>query len=115
MGVYRKYGNKKVIVDGKEFDSKAEARRYKELVFEEKVGNIRDLNLQPVFLLQDKFKYNGKTERAIKYIANFEYFDILRNTYVVEDVNGVETEAFKIKRKLFLKLYGDKYVFKIVK
>ncbi len=30
-------------------------------------------------------------------------------------LRGVETVAFKIKRKLFLKQYGDKYNFKIVR
>ena len=100
---YRKYGNRKTVVDGIKFDSRAEA------------GVIRDLVLQPEFLLQDKFKHKGKTERAVKYTADFKYFDILRGVYIVEDVKGVETEAFKIKRKLFLKRYGGAYDFEIVK
>ena len=100
---YRKYSNKKTISDGIKFDSRAEARRYKELVLAQKAGIIRDLELQPEFLLQDKFKYNGKTERAVKYIADFKYFDVSKGVYVVEDVKGVQTEVFKIKRKLFLK------------
>ena len=112
---YRKYSNKKTVIDGIKFDSKAEARRYKELVIAQKAGIIRDLELQPEFLLQDKFKYDDKIQRAIKYIADFKYFDISKYDYVVEDVKGVETEAFKIKRKLFLKMYGDKYIFKIIK
>lgn len=115
MAVYRKYGNRKTVVDDIKFDSKAEGRRYKELKLLEKLGVIRDLKLQPEFLLQDKFKYNGKTERAIKYIADFKYFDINKGRFVVEDVKGVETETFKIKRKLFLKQYGMEYDFEIVK
>lgn len=112
---YRKYGNRKTVVNGIKFDSKAEAERYKELKLLEKAKLIEDLILQPEFLLQDKFKYNGRTERAVKYIADFKYFDVARGVYVVEDVKGVETEAFKIKRKLFLKRYGEKYVFEIVR
>ncbi len=112
---YRKYGNRKTVVDGIKFDSKAEAERYKELKLLEKAGLIKNLILQPEFLLLDKFKYNGKTERAIKYIADFKYFDVARGVYVVEDVKGVETEVFKIKRKLFLKQYGGEYVFEIVR
>lgn len=112
---YRKYGNRKTVVDGKEFDSKAEAERYKELRLMEKADIIKDLVLQPEFLLQDKFRYKGKTERAVKYIADFKYFDVKKSVYVVEDVKGVETEVFKIKRKLFLKQYGDEYDFEIVK
>ena len=112
---YRKYGNRKTVVDGIEFDSKAEAERYEELRLMEKAGKIKDLILQPEFLLQDKFKHKGKTERAVKYIADFKYFDVSRGVYVVEDVKGVETEAFKIKRKLFLKRYGGEYDFEIVR
>lgn len=112
---YRKYGNRKTVVNGIKFDSKAEAERYKELKLLEKAGLIKSLILQPEFLLQDKFKYNGRTERAVKYIADFKYFDVARGVYVVEDVKGVETEAFKIKRKLFLKRYGEKYIFEIVR
>lgn len=112
---YKKYGNRKTIVNGIKFDSKAEAERYRELRLLEKAGEIKDLILQPEFLLQDKFRYNGKTERAVKYIADFKYFDIAKGVYVVEDVKGVETEAFRIKRKLFLKQYGGEYDFEIVK
>lgn len=112
---YRKYGNRKTVVGGKEFDSKAEAKRYEELEFMESAGKIKALELQPEFLLQDKFRYRGKTERAVKYIADFKYFDVEKGVYVVEDVKGVETEVFKIKRKLFLKKYGDEYDFKIVR
>ena len=112
---YRKYGNRKTVVDGIKFDSSVEAKRYKELRLMEKARLIKDLVLQPEFLLQDKFRYNGKTERAVKYIADFKYYDVKKCVYVVEDVKGVETEAFKIKRKLFLKKYGDEYDFEIVK
>ena len=85
---YRKYGNRKTVIDGIKFDSKAEAERYKELKILEKAGLIKKLILQPEFLLQDKFKYNGKTERAVKYIADFKYFDVAKGVYVVEDVKG---------------------------
>ena len=80
---YRKYGNRKTVVDGIKFDSGAEAGRYKELRLMEKAGAIKDLILQPEFLLQDKFKHKGKTERAVKYIADFKYFDVSRGVYVV--------------------------------
>lgn len=112
---YRKYGNKKTVVDGIEFDSKIEAIRYKELKLQEKLGMISDLELQPEFLLQEKFRAYGKTEREIKYIADFKYFDKCRKRVVVEDVKGVETAVFKLKRKLFLKRYGNDYDFKIIK
>lgn len=108
---YRKYKAKKVVVDGITFDSKKEAGRYQELKLLERAGVIKGLVLQPRFLLQDKFKYKGKTERKIEYIADFKYLDTKTGKIVVEDVKGYPTETYKLKRKLFLKQYGDKFEF----
>lgn len=94
-----KYKNKKVQIDMYVFDSIAESRRYKELALLEKAGEIENLQLQPKFLLQDSFKKNGKTYRKIEYIADFMYEE--KGKAVVEDVKGMETKEFKIKRKLF--------------
>ena len=107
-----KYRNKKVIVDGEEFDSKKEGNRYKELRLLERVGEISNLELQPRFLLQDKFRYDNKGYRKIEYIADFKYIDKDGNV-VVEDVKseGTATPVYKIKKKLFLKKYGHKYKF----
>lgn len=98
---FNKYRNNKVIVDDIEFDSKKEANRYKELKLLEKYGKINDLKLQPKFLLQESFKKNGKTYRAIHYIADFSYYDIENKNYVVEDTKGMKTEVYKLKKKMF--------------
>jgi len=98
-----KYNAKKVIVDGIKFDSGKEAERYLELKLLEKKGIISNLILQPKFLLQESFEYKGKKERAIFYIADFEY--IQNGKRIVEDVKGVKTDVYKLKRKLFLKKY----------
>ncbi len=108
---YRKYKAKKAIVDGITFDSKKEAGRYQELKLLERAGAVKGLVLQPRFLLQDKFKYKGKTERKIEYIADFEYMDTKTGKVVIEDVKGYKTDVYKLKRKLFLKQYGDKFEF----
>lgn len=100
-----KYKNKKVQVDMYVFDSIAESRRYKELALLEKAGEIDNLQLQPKFLLQDSFKKNGKTYRKIEYIADFMYEE--KGKVIVEDVKGMETKEFKIKRKLFEYKYPD--------
>ncbi len=100
-----KYRNKKVQIDCYVFDSIAESKRYKELVLFEKAGEIENLQLQPKFLLQESFKKNGKTYRKIEYIADFMYEE--NGQVIVEDVKGKETEAFKIKHKLFEKKYLD--------
>jgi hypothetical protein len=95
-----KYKNKKTVVNNITFDSKAEARRYIELKQQEKAGVIKDLELQPRFLLQSKYvNANGKKIQAIYYVADFSY--IYGMFYIIEDVKGVETAVFKLKRKLF--------------
>ncbi len=100
-----KYRNKKVIVDGEEFDSKKEGNRYKELKLLLKAGKISNLELQPRFLLQDGFKKNGRTFRKIEYIADFKYIE--NGKTIVEDVKGMQTDVFKLKHKIFEKVYPD--------
>lgn len=100
-----KYRNKKVIVDEKEFDSKREGNRYKELKLLERAGEIKDLELQLRFLLQDSFKKNGRTFRKIEYVADFKYIE--NGKAIVEDVKGMQTDVFKLKHKIFEKVYPD--------
>lgn len=101
-----KYNAKKIVVDEIKFDSKKEAKRYLELKMLEKAGKIKDLKLQPVFLLQEGFYYRGKAIRQITYRADFEYVDEKGNK-VIEDVKGFKTDVYKLKKKLFLKKYPD--------
>ena len=96
-----KYHNKKVIVDGIKFDSKLEARRYKDLKLMQDVGLIKDLQLQPQFLLIPSFRKNGKTYRKTVYIADFSYFSIKDDKIIVEDTKGYETDVYKLKKKMF--------------
>lgn len=100
-----KYNNKKVIVEDYIFDSIQESRRYKELKLLERAGKIQNLELQPHFLLQDSFRKNGKTIRKIEYIADFKYIE--NGKTIVEDVKGIQTEVFKIKHKIFEKIYPE--------
>ncbi len=101
-----KYRNRKTIIDGITFDSKGEANRYCELKLLERAGEISDLTLQPKFTLQESFKKGKKTHRAITYIADFRYQE--NGKTIIEDYKGMETEVFRIKRKLFEKRYPDK-------
>lgn len=100
-----KYGNRKTVVDGIKFDSKAEAERYRELKLMEQAGIITDLQLQPKFPLIPTFRKNGQTFRGITYIADFAYTENGRK--VVEDVKGFKTAVYKLKRKLFEYTYQD--------
>lgn len=109
-----KYNAKKTVVDGIKFDSKKEAERYKELKALERVGKIERLELQPRFTLMDGFRYEGKAVRKIEYVADFLYRDLSTLELVVEDVKGVKTDVYKLKKKLFLKHYGNEYKFREV-
>lgn len=100
-----KYNNKKVQVDMYVFDSIAESIRYKELKLLERAGEISELTLQPRFLLQEAFRKNGKSYRKIEYIADFQYIE--KGKTIVEDVKGIQTDVFKLKHKIFEKLYPD--------
>ena len=94
-----KYRNTKTIIDGIQFDSKREANRYCELKLLLQAKEIEDLKLQPKFVLQEGFKKDGVTYKPITYKADFSYLH--KGRMIVEDVKGMETEVFKIKRKMF--------------
>jgi hypothetical protein len=102
---WTKYGNRKTVIDGIVFDSKAEARRYCELSLMQKAGEISDLRLQvPFGLIETQRRSDGKMERGVVYVADFTYRD--RNgQLVVEDVKGKRTAEYIIKRKLMLQVH----------
>lgn len=96
-----KYNNTKIRVDGRLFDSKAEAARWQELQLLERAGEIKELERQVEYELIPK----QKGERAVKYIADFRYVDQDGKT-VVEDTKGVKTPVYILKRKLMLRVHG---------
>ena len=100
-----KYKNRKIQIDMYVFDSIRESQRYKELKLLERAGEISNLELQPHFLLQDSFRKNGKTFRKIEYVADFMYIE--NGKTIVEDVKGLQTDIFKLKHKIFEKVYPD--------
>ena len=123
--IKRKYNNKKIIVDGIKFDSKKEAKRYKELKTLERAGIIQDLQRQVKYVLipaqyepsgeiYTKGKEKGKPkkgkliERECAYYADFVYTK--NGKTVVEDVKGYRDgqayNLFTIKRKLMLYVHG---------
>jgi len=104
-----KYKNTKIEFNGLKFDSKKEYNRYLYLKSLQENGDISGLECQkPYVLIESKKLSNGKTERGIKYIADFFYLDGL--TPVIEDVKGFKKGSayaiFTIKRKLMLKEHG---------
>ena len=100
MARRNKYNAKKTEIDGFVFDSKKEARRYQDLTLLERAGEITELECQP------KFPIYVNQEKVCTYIADFRYLDIKENAYIVEDVKGVKTAIYRLKKKLMKAAYG---------
>lgn len=93
-----KYHAKKTVVDGIEFDSAKEAKRYARLRDMAAVGEIEDLRLQVPFELLPSFECDGVKYRGMKYVADFVYHR--GGEVVVEDCKGFKTAEYKMKKKL---------------
>ena len=114
----RKYGSKKVTIDGIRFDSKKEAARYCELKLLQRAGKIKGLELQKSFELipaqrepdtigkRGGVKKGKVIEQAVKYVADFVYTE--NGKTIVEDTKGFRTKDYIIKRKLMLYVHGIK-------
>ena len=91
-------------MDGQKFDSMKEAARWQELKLLERAGEIRDLQRQvPFVVIPVQKDERGKViEREVKYVADFTYVEKGKLTRTVEDVKGLKTEVYKLKRKLML-------------
>ena len=94
-------------MDGKLFASRAEMNRYAELRMMERAGIIRDLEIQPEYVLQAAYVRDGKKIQPIKYRADFRYLNASTNKIIVEDCKGMKTEVYKLKKKLLLARYPD--------
>lgn len=108
------------VVDDIKFDSALESKYYIYLKGLKEKGIVKDIQLQPEFILQEKFiiynnsvvleshdnykilkrKYKLEVTRGINYIADFkvEYSD---GRVEIVDTKGIETADFKIKKKMF--------------
>lgn len=96
-----KYRAVKTVVNGITFDSKREAARYQELKLLELAGQIKGLELQPVFQLLVK---TGKS--VGKYKADFKYYDMTKKQWITEDSKGVRTPVYRLKKKIIEEVYG---------
>jgi hypothetical protein len=120
--MYNKYKNNKCVVDGIVFDSRREARRYRELMLMQAAGKISRLQRQVKFVLipaqylptGEFYKRGAKkgqpklklAEQECAYVADFVYYD--SGEMVVEDTKGMRTRDYIIKRKLMLWVHGIK-------
>ena len=111
-----KYHSKKITLDGQEFDSKKEAKRWAELWYLQRAGQISGLERQVKFVLipaqrePDRIGVRGGTikgkvlEREVAYYADFVYRE--NGETIVEDAKGMRTKDYIIKRKLMLWVHG---------
>lgn len=111
-----KYHSKKITLDGQEFQSKREAKRWAELWYLQRAGQISGLERQVKFVLipaqrePDRIGVRGGTikgkvlEREVAYYADFVYRE--NGETVVEDAKGMRTKDYIIKRKLMLWVHG---------
>lgn len=81
------------------FPSMAERERFARLRFLERAGEIEQLRLQPAFPIVVNHT------KVMTYKADFEY-QTREGKRVIEDVKGIETDVFKLKRKLVEAFYG---------
>lgn len=97
-----KYHNKWVEVDGIKFPSIKEAERWKTLRLMERAGEITLLARQVKIELVPK----SNLFRAVYYVADFVYVDKRTGKTVYEDVKGVRTDVYKLKKKLLYWRHG---------
>ena len=90
---WHKYNAVPTELDGIKFDSKAEARRYGELELMKIAGEIDWFQRQPSFLLPGNIRYRPD------FIVGKD------NQIWLEDVKGMETQVFKIKKKQMAECY----------
>lgn len=113
-----KYLNRKVVNEDGVFDSRKEYKRWCELKLLVQSGRINDLERQvrievlpaqrePDTVGKRGGKIKGKLiERKVTYVADFKYWDCDSGDYVYEDVKGVRTKDYILKRKILLWRYG---------
>lgn len=107
-GKYKNIPDERNVKDGQKirFDSRREAAHFDELMIRLRAGEIRNLKLQPEFTLQEAYTTpDGQRVRAVKYRADFSYETPCGDPNglwitVVEDVKGMQTDVYKLKKKL---------------
>ena len=94
-----KYNNQKTTYNGKEYDSKKEAKRAWELDLLLKSGNIKGYETQPRYPII----HNGI--KICTYIGDF-LVTKTDGSRDLEDVKGVKTAVYVLKKKLVKAYYG---------
>jgi hypothetical protein len=101
-----KFHSIKATIDGIEFDSLNESRYYIHVLEEVKAGNIKSFELQKAYEIVPSHIRRGKKIRKMEYLADF-VCQMSDGTEKVIDVKGIETDVFKMKKKLVEYLYPN--------
>lgn len=88
------------------FASKKEAKYFQELLLRKKAGEVKDIELQPRYLLQEGFNKNGQRYRPIHYVADF-LITYSNGKIEVVDCKGKKTQVYGLKKKLFEYRYNE--------
>ena len=101
-------GKKKRTHNGILFSSELECNYYKHLLQQKAEGLVDSIELQPKFLLQDKYirKCDRKKILAIWYIADFKIIDNMGHEKVVDTKGMAKSDAI-LKRKMMEFLYPE--------
>jgi hypothetical protein len=111
---FKRAAPKERTVDGIVFDSASEARRYAALKLMERLGEIRDLDVQPAYplMLPDgtHVELTGKKGRRTKcrYTADFRYVMVSTGLVVIEEHKGHDDDCGRLRRAVFEAIYKVK-------
>lgn len=100
-----KYNAKQVEYDGYRFDSKMEFDRYLMLKQWQEEGEISDLEVHPRWDLSTIELDTGNKKKVCVYEADFRFKEHGERS-VVEDVKGVRTALFRLKKKWMILEHG---------
>ncbi len=95
----QKYAAIPTIIDSVRFASKREAARYNALKLLVLAKQIGSLELQPVY----RCEVDGR--HICDYRGDFRYVDLATGEVVLEDVKGMKTDVYRLKKKLVEALY----------
>ena len=106
---------------GRKWQSKAELRRYEQLLERQERGEICELQVKPRFELLRSFSHQGRKIAHVVYVADFAYRDLtrprvtdmfegttLKGARVVEDVKGANSTDpyYRLKKRMMLQVHG---------
>jgi hypothetical protein len=95
-----KYNAKKTVISGIVFDSKVEAERYMFLSELLRKNKISDL------ILQEKFDIIIDGIFICSYVTDFSYKNKATGVRITEDVKGMKTPVYRLKKKLIKAVFG---------